>query len=31
MLMGKIERSSRPVETTVAEALAHMRLFVART
>jgi AcrR family transcriptional regulator len=25
MLMGKIERSSRPVETTVAEALRHVR------
>jgi TetR/AcrR family transcriptional regulator, transcriptional repressor for nem operon len=28
MLMGKIERSSRPVETTVAEALAHMRRYL---
>ena len=25
MLMGKIERSSRPVETTVAQALRHLR------
>jgi hypothetical protein len=25
MLMGKIERSPRPVETTVAEALRHLR------
>jgi AcrR family transcriptional regulator len=28
MLMGKIERSSRPVETTVAEALSHLRLYI---
>jgi len=28
MLMGKIKRSSRPAETTVAEALAHLRSLV---
>lgn len=28
MLMGKIQRDSRPVETTVAEALAHLKCYV---
>src|SRR5215468_7424917 len=28
MLMGKIERSSRPVETTVAETLSHLRRYI---
>jgi AcrR family transcriptional regulator len=30
MLMGKIKRSSQPVETTVREALEHLRHFAAR-
>jgi hypothetical protein len=28
MLMGKIERSSRPVETTVSETLGHLRRYI---
>lgn len=28
MLMGKIERSTRPVETTVAETLSHLRRYI---
>ena len=28
MLMGKIERSTRPVETTVTESLAHLRRYI---
>jgi len=31
MLMGKIERSSRPVETTVAEALSHLHRYIELT
>ena len=31
MLMGKIERSRRPVETSVAEALSHLRHYIRLT
>ncbi len=30
MLMGKINRNSRPVETAAREALAHLRNYAAR-
>jgi hypothetical protein len=29
MLMGKVKRTSRPVETTVREALAHLKHYLA--
>jgi len=31
MLMGKIERSPRPVETTVSETLSHLRRYIQST